>query len=197
MGYLKKKQKGYTLIEVLVSTTIFIIVLFAIYLMYETNQATYAKGEEKADIQQNARVALDIMEKELKSAGYNPSGVTTTAIQDTSLSSYEITFITDVDADGVTEKVKYTREKPTGEPYYNIYKEVWKWSAGSWGTSTKFPIAEKITDLTFSYYNENNGSTTDPTAVRRITISITASNDVPGQGTQSITLTSDIKLRNM
>ncbi len=190
------------MIEVLVSTTIFIIVLFAIYLMYETNQATYAKGEEKTDIQQNARVALDIMEKELKSAGYDPSGTGTNAIQTSPLSSSDITFITDLDGDGFTEKIKYTREKPTGEPFYNIYKEVWKWSAGSWGTSTKLPIAEKITDLTFSYYyydeiTKKNEPTTDPTAVRLITISITASNDVPGQGTQTITLTSDIKLRNM
>jgi len=189
------------MIEALVASTLFVIVLFAVYLMYETNQATYAKGEEKVDIQQNARVALDIMEKELRTAGYDPSGTGTPAIHTAPLSSSGIRFITDLDGDGVTEKIQYTRELISGTSYYNIYKEVWKWNSGasppSWGTSTKVPIAEKITNLTFSYYDATNNSTTDPTAVRRITISITASNNVPGQGIQSFTITSDIKLRNM
>ncbi len=67
-------DRGFVLLELLVAATIFVIIFFATYLVYETNQSTFARGERDADLQQNARVAMDRMVRDLRMAG---SGVPT------------------------------------------------------------------------------------------------------------------------
>jgi len=67
--------RGFTLMEVLIALGTFLIVLFAIYTSFESSQATYAAGEQKADIQQSARIAMEMMSADLRLAGYGfPTG---------------------------------------------------------------------------------------------------------------------------
>ncbi|MFQ5962490.1 MAG: PilW family protein [Candidatus Methylomirabilales bacterium] len=61
---------GLTLIEILIALSAFLIVLFAIYAGFESSRATYGAGEQKADIQQSARIAMELMEADLRLAGY-------------------------------------------------------------------------------------------------------------------------------
>jgi prepilin-type N-terminal cleavage/methylation domain-containing protein len=63
-------RKGLTLIEVLVSLTIFLVVLLAIYQLFDTSHATYASGTKKQDVQQQARLAMDEIVRTLRMAGY-------------------------------------------------------------------------------------------------------------------------------
>ncbi len=63
-------QRGFTLVEALIAASTFLFILFAVYLVYEASRNTYARGEAKTDIQQNARMALSTMERELRMAGY-------------------------------------------------------------------------------------------------------------------------------
>ena len=72
-----RDPSGFTLLELLISAVIFPIVLLAVYLMYETNQATYLKGESKTDLQQHARIGMDRMETEIRMAGYGVPIATT------------------------------------------------------------------------------------------------------------------------
>lgn len=65
-----RDPKGFTLLELLISATLFPVVLLAVYLLYEANQATYLKGERKTDLQQHARIGMDRMETEIRMAGY-------------------------------------------------------------------------------------------------------------------------------
>ncbi len=61
--------------EVLIALSTFVIVMFAIYTSFEGSRATYAAGEQKADIQQNARIAMELMGADLRLAGFGyPSG---------------------------------------------------------------------------------------------------------------------------
>jgi prepilin-type N-terminal cleavage/methylation domain-containing protein len=68
---------GFTLIELLIAMSIFLIVLLGIYQMFDTNRATYVSGTRKVDVQQNARVALDAITRELRMAGYFPENYDT------------------------------------------------------------------------------------------------------------------------
>ena len=61
---------GFTLLEVLLSSSLFLIVLLAIYSGLESSRTTYGAGEAKVEIQQIARVALERMEGDLRLAGY-------------------------------------------------------------------------------------------------------------------------------
>ena len=66
--------KGFTLLEVLISTTLFSIVFAGVYLLYATMQGMMSRGELMSDLQQNARVGLDKMVQEIRMAGYDPQG---------------------------------------------------------------------------------------------------------------------------
>jgi hypothetical protein len=62
--------------EVLIALSVFAIILFAIYTSFESSRSTYAAGEQKADIQQNARIAMELMGTDLRLAGFGfPTGV--------------------------------------------------------------------------------------------------------------------------
>ncbi|MGH7352905.1 MAG: PilW family protein, partial [Candidatus Methylomirabilales bacterium] len=85
--------RGFTLIEILIALSTFLIVLFAIYTSFESSQATYAAGEQRADIQQSARIAMEMMSADLRLAGY---GFPTGAGAITVASSTDISFWADL-----------------------------------------------------------------------------------------------------
>ena len=73
--------------EILIALSVFSIVLFAIYTSFESSRSTYAAGEQKADIQQNARIALELMGADLRLAGFGfPTGAGNAITQATATS---------------------------------------------------------------------------------------------------------------
>jgi len=64
--------RGYTLIEALVTMAIFAIVFLAVYMMFDSSTAIYAKSTRKQDVQQQARLALDDMTRQLRMTGFYP-----------------------------------------------------------------------------------------------------------------------------
>jgi prepilin-type N-terminal cleavage/methylation domain-containing protein len=72
MANIRGFRKGLTMIEVLVSLTIFLVVLLAVYQLFDTSHATYQSGTRKQDVQQQARLAMDEMVRALRMAGYVP-----------------------------------------------------------------------------------------------------------------------------
>jgi len=69
-GFRLASRRGLTLIELLVSAAIFLLIMFAVYLVYETSHTTYARGEIRAEIHQTARAAVDLLGREIRMAGY-------------------------------------------------------------------------------------------------------------------------------
>ena len=67
-----QRSSGFTIIELLVAMSLFLVILLGIYNMFDTNRVTYVSGTRKVDVQQNARVALDTITRELRMAGYFP-----------------------------------------------------------------------------------------------------------------------------
>ena len=67
--------RGFTLVEILIAISTFVIVVLAIYSSFEASRATYGAGVQRADIQQSARIAMELMEEDLRLAGYGfPTG---------------------------------------------------------------------------------------------------------------------------
>jgi prepilin-type N-terminal cleavage/methylation domain-containing protein len=65
-----KKSKGVTLIELLVALVISAILIAGIYRTFIYQQKTYATQEQVADMQQNVRVAINRMMREIRMAGF-------------------------------------------------------------------------------------------------------------------------------
>jgi prepilin-type N-terminal cleavage/methylation domain-containing protein len=68
-------QGGLTLIELVVALAIGLIVIGAVYRTFSTQQRTYTVQDQVAEAQQNARVAMSILMRDLRMAGYGkPEG---------------------------------------------------------------------------------------------------------------------------
>ncbi|MEO8218708.1 MAG: prepilin-type N-terminal cleavage/methylation domain-containing protein, partial [Acidobacteriota bacterium] len=76
----RKTQTGFTLVEVLVATAIFVVIFVAALLIYDRSNRVFKSGMEATDVQQNTRVAFDKVLGDLRMAGFdydrdgNPSG---------------------------------------------------------------------------------------------------------------------------
>lgn len=87
MADIRGFRKGLTMIEVLVSLTIFVVVLLAVYQLFDTSHATYQSGTRKQDVQQQARLAMDEMVRALRMAGYVPENYDADPANDLSLTA--------------------------------------------------------------------------------------------------------------
>ncbi len=65
--------RGFTLLEALLASVIFLVVVGAIYVSYSGNSALFTRGERMTDLQQNARGSLDLLSREIRMAGYTDS----------------------------------------------------------------------------------------------------------------------------
>lgn len=204
---------GYSLAELLVGGAVMVIVLLAVYMVYDTGIQDSARGTARADVQQNIRVALESMARELRMAGYAASNIANADCAAppcavTALTSSSVTFQAEVDGDTQTNKVIYTfvpatnPSKPcdSSDPTTvgRITRSVQAWNGTAWNptTATAYDIAQCVAALTITYYDSSGATTMTPANVRRINISITGTENTRGWGTRSYTLVSDVRLRN-
>lgn len=66
-------RSGYTLVEVLIAMVAGVMVLGGIYQLLTQNQRVYKAQAELADAQQTVRTAMDIMTRDIRHAGADPS----------------------------------------------------------------------------------------------------------------------------
>jgi prepilin-type N-terminal cleavage/methylation domain-containing protein len=69
---MSRDKRGFTLIELMITTLILTIIISAIYNSLRVGLSVYHREEERSIIFQNARFALREMSKEIKSAYLNP-----------------------------------------------------------------------------------------------------------------------------
>jgi len=61
-------QRGFTLTELLISIAVIGMIMATIFTLQQQGQLAYLWGAARVEVQQNARLALDIMTRELRSA---------------------------------------------------------------------------------------------------------------------------------
>jgi len=65
-----RKKKGLTLVELLIALVLSSILIAALYRVFISQQRIYMVQDQVADIQQNVRIAIGQMTKEIRMAGY-------------------------------------------------------------------------------------------------------------------------------
>lgn len=219
------RAAGFTLLEVLVTSALFAVVMAGVYLLYTTMQNTFTRGEMKSDLQQNARVGLDRMVQELRMAGYDPES----ALRDVAHQQFNeiraaghacLSFVTyrTVGASEHSVRVTYSVSGTTLQRRKDDWDHVAKvFSAPP--HSDIDPVAEAVSQLSFTYYDAFNrlllasgalvggcpsGSLpsrpllnpTQASQVRRVSITLRTLEVRPRMPPESYTLTSHVYLRN-
>lgn len=164
-----RRAGGFTLIELVIAMSIFLVVLLAVYEMFETNRATYMTGTRKVDIQQNARVALDGIGREIRMAGYFPENYDNNAANDLVnpqpiqvAQNSGLAIFGDADGSGASNIFLYCLSGNTVMRKKTVTGGAVTGPAAAYTCSAGDTLAENIATLKFTYYDGNNTPIPNP-----------------------------------
>lgn len=100
---IRNNKGGFTLIELLIAMAISTVVMAAIYSAYQSQLKSHITQQKVVEMQQNARAAMFVMEREIKMSGYDPdrSQDTEITVADNNTITFTVSAISDgIDNDG-------------------------------------------------------------------------------------------------
>jgi len=154
-----RDERGYTLAELLTAMAVLGLLMAGLFLTLQEGQTVYLYGAGRAEVQQNARVALERMLRELRTA----SSVATSSANDV-----KFTFLDDT-ATSVT--VEYNLSGASA-PYLLQRNQTVPAVAGQPDI-----LVGGVTTFAVTYYDINNVATTTAANVYAVDISITTRSD--------------------
>ncbi len=182
MRQLAHEEGGFTLVEALVTMMIMTTVLFALYSIFDMSIRVFSFGNDKIEATENARMGLEKMERELRSAyPYDKAGGNATLFP--SFASNSITFGNDLNGN---RKVEPGTEQITYALSGNSLQR----------NSASVVELVKANGLTFKYLDKSGIQTADETMISRVRIKLEVEIDRGSLGKRTQTLTTDVSLRN-
>ncbi len=101
MNSINTSQKGFSLIELMVAMAIASVLMAGIYTFYQNQLKSHITQQVLVDMQQDARVAMYMMTREIRMAGYDPQNSTGSTIR--TANAAQIAFDSDENFDGVID----------------------------------------------------------------------------------------------
>jgi type IV pilus assembly protein PilW len=192
----KNKENGFTLVELLIAMTIGLIILAALSSTFLMQRKIYDVQEQVVEMVQTARAAIDMMSREIRMAGYDPTGAGFDGI---TYSTSQLQIRADLDGsgstDGTNENIRYAYYDEHSSYPYQIKRKT--------GNGNFQPFAENIQSFIFDYLDSAGSATTTTADIRQIKITITARTSKAdadysaNNGYRTHTLTSLITPRNL
>ena len=196
-------QTGFTILELMIASAILAFVLLGVCSLFVSNNTTYTLGQDKIEVQQNARVAMQTLARELRMAGYDPPGdialqATPTAVQLATVDT--VSFLADMDDDGVLDQVTYRLQGT------QVLREFSSWNGTIFPAAVPSVLADGVSALTLTYFDDNtptNNQIAAPVAagnlpdIRRVTIDVLTTDTTAAGTQQNFPLTADVQLRNL
>lgn len=178
------KNTGFTIVELMVAMVISLVVMGAIYSTFQAQQKSYIHQERVAVVQQNLRAGMYYMTREIRMAGYDPTGSSNFGIGSTS-DQASINFTMDYLYSNATLSDNGVIDSGEGITYSlsgtNLVRDA--------GSGNKV-IAENITTLEFTYWDKDGNGTDETVRIK-----------VVGQSQKDTTITrtleSNTKCRNI
>ncbi len=168
-------ERGYSLAELLSAMAVLTLLLAGLLVTFQEGQNVYSFGAGRSEVQQNARVALDRMLRELR-----------TAAQITTATSNDIQF-TFVDDSGASVTVEYSLGGT------NIQRNQTVPAIGGQPAT----LTGGVAGLTITYYDVSNNTTTTPGNVYSVDIQLTTQpEDTSLPNSPQVVVQGRVRLRN-
>ena len=155
------------MVELLIAMTVGLMVLGALSSSFLSQQKTYDVEEQVAGMVQNARVTMYTMAREIRMAGYNPTGAGFSGI---SYDSSQLRISADLDGNGGTGEINETIIYAYDAENLRINRDA---GAGS------EPLSENVQSFAFDYFDAAGASTTTSADIRQVQIAITVRTEKP------------------
>ncbi len=176
-----------------------LVTVSAVYTLYARELKAQYVREDRLEMQQQARVVIDVVSRELLMAGYDPSGVN----QDLDMSNdfFGITYDpsrllikSDLNGNGLlaeaNESITFVYDGAT----YTLRRNT--------GGGNQ-PFGENIESFIVQYFDEGGTPTVDSASIQQVQITVTARTETPDPkylsngGYRTVTLQSRIAPRNL
>lgn len=187
-------ESGFTLVELMMAMGIAGIVMGALMTSYIAQQRIAVRQEQIAEMQQNIRAGLYMMEREIRLVGFDPSGSAGAGIVSAAAGRFEFSFVADNDGidndgDGSTdesnelEQVAYDVYDSGGDGDMDLGRRD--------GTSAlRMLLAENVHAVEFFYTLDDGTTTTAPddlNRIRSVQISLLARTDLQDESFSNTT----------
>ena len=198
-SFLQKSSNGFTLLEMVMALGLSLLTVSAVYTLYVSEFRAQLVREDRLEMQQQARVVMDVISRELLMAGYDPRGVNHDV--DPSNDFLGITYDperlminSDLNGNGLitdaNESILFVFDSQTHTLRRNT------------GGGNQ-PFGENIESFLVEYFDEIGQSTVDSASIRQLRITVTARTEkpdlkyIPNGGYRTATLQSRLTPRNL
>ena len=176
----RRAEAGHSLVELLVATAVMGLLIAATLSLLQSGIAAWGWGAGRIEAQQAVRVALERMARELREAGYDPTGAGIDAIL--VAEPARIVFQRDLNGNGLIDP---TRERVT----YVLRPGETTLRRDAGGGAQ--PLAEKVRRFSLSYLDSVGAPTVDPERIASVKIEIES-----GRAGPEATMATQVTLRN-
>jgi type IV pilus assembly protein PilW len=208
-----KRNRGFTIIELMVSMALSLTVLAAVYSFYKVQARNLKVQENRQEAMEYARGVVDLMAREMRNAGYNPTKGTSGAncagsptagtpgvvTATSTLFKFTYDYTGDGNCSGTDEEIKYEYQSP-GPQNCASNGDIVRTANG---TSEAITDCNVTTSFAFSYYAKDSTTVMAPIVIaniQRVKVSLTIQSKNPDAefgGQLTSTVTSNIELRNV
>jgi prepilin-type N-terminal cleavage/methylation domain-containing protein len=199
---MRNNKTGFTVLELMISMAIMSIALTSIYGLYMSYVRVYTTEGVTSRVQQGVRAGMDMMVRDIRMAGLDPTGTDRFGMVEASAQS--IRFTADRDMDGEIddpdlsggfnesnlEQIAFTYDAGTNLLEMILYKS-------DDTIESRDTMLENVSNLNFTYLNADDGVTADLNEIRTVIIALTVQKPAGRGDPVSRTLTKRIRCRNL
>jgi type II secretion system protein J len=206
---LLNNKRGFSLFELTVVIAIMSIVLGAVYSVFASVNRSTTSNEVRAEVMQNLRISIDIMEQDIRMAGLDRFRSANASIEFVDDDNFTLRFTADRNMDGVINVADLSGESIQEEDLEDI---TYRYDQGNnrleqclSESTINFcqTVAENVTDFQFTYLDAGDTPIFPPyTAdkigeIRTVLVSMTIEQPAGRAGLINRTLTKRILCRNL
>ncbi len=191
----QNNKSGFTMIELLMGMSISLIAMAAIYGVFVSSTQSNTIHQVTMETQQNVRLAMDMMVRDIRMAGLDPERSAGSGFQ--TFTSTDMKFTADRNMDGSidsdsTEEIEYIYDSAGTQILQCVNGDLVSDPAGSC-----IPIADDVSACTFTYLDSAGNPAVASTTIATIVIAITVTAQAGKYGNVQRDMSVRIRCRNM